>query len=374
MRFKSKSGGVGLSCLLIFLLVNGCRNAPAPEQTATSEDRVVRLYNWADYFDEQILDEFSARTGIRYELETYDTSDECIASIKSDPAACDIFVLDDSVISAMRELRLVRRMDHRKLSGIRHLDPRFMNLEFDPGNLYSIPYTWGTTLLAYRKDRIDPPPTSWSSLFDEAYAGHIMMLEDSQESFAIALISLGLPMNSSNPEDLEKARAKLIGQTSLVNEYTDFSTILDGLIGGTCWVAPMYSGDAADAAETHPEIGYAIPTEGAAMWIDNFAIPRDASNVDEAHAFIDFMLDPEMSGRNASAIWYASPNLSARAFTSEELLGDDQIYPAPEVIARCGYLAKLDQPRLQAQNATWAEITRLTSREARDTPRSSSAQ
>jgi spermidine/putrescine-binding protein len=181
-------------------------------------------------------------------------------------------------------------------------------------------------------------------------------------------------MNSSVPRELESARSKLIEQASLVTGYSDFSTILDALIDGTCWVAPMYSGDAADAAEAHPQIGYVIPEEGATMWIDNFAIPRDAPNVDEAHLFINFMLDPEISGRNAGSIWYASPNLSARAHTSEELLQDEQIYPAPEVLAKCGFLKKLDQPRLQAQNEAWAEVRRSPSLEARAAIRSTSPQ
>ncbi len=334
----------------------GCRKSQEQNTSEPEGERIVVIFNWEDYLDADLLVEFTRQTGIKVVVDNFDTTDEFVAKVKSDPSRCDLMVTDDSTIAVLRELRLLRAIDHKKLTALNNLDPAYLNLDFDPGNQYSIPYLWGTTVLAYRKDKISSPPTSWRSLWNADYAGHIMMIDDTQDMFAIALAILGHSINTAVGSELDAAREKLLEQAELVTSYSNIYDINEAIVSGQCWIAPMYSGDIIADAQEHPEIGYVIPDEGTVLWIDSFAIPRDSRNHDEAHAFINFLLAPKNAAANANELCYATPNAAAMPYIEKKFLDDPQIYPPQEVLAKCEFLSKLDQSRLRKLNTSWIDI------------------
>ncbi|MBU0677298.1 MAG: spermidine/putrescine ABC transporter substrate-binding protein [Verrucomicrobia bacterium] len=348
--------------IAVVVMLAGCGgsgdNSAVPAGRAVE---TIRIYNWSEYLGEGILDGFEERTGIQVELSTFDSCSEMLSSLKADPSAYDIVIVDDSVIAGLMELKLIQPLDHSKIKGFDNLSPEFVNQAYDPGNKYSVPYLWGTTVLAYRSDKLDEEPDSWGVLWDTNLAGRIMMLDDSQEDFGVALQSLGYSINSHDPAELEAAGKLLIEQVPLVAAYTPAPSILEALISGECWAAPMYSGDVGNVVDEHEELAYVIPKEGGALWVDSLCIPRDARNASAAYALISYLLEPEIAADNANKLWYATPNAAARALTDEELLADEGIYPPQEVLARCEMYTKLDQVLSPVFNSTWAQLMEMSS-------------
>lgn len=357
----SGSGTKVLQCMTGLLLVcaAGCSDRVQERATAEPSERLLRIYNWEEYIDPSVLTGFSARTGIRIEYHEFATQDELTGSLRSDPSRYDLVVVDESVIQSLKDLKLLRPFDTARITGLSRIDPVHLQ-GADPGNpRYAVPYLWGTTLLVYRKDKIEEEPRSWAALWDPRYAGRIMMLPDAQEMFGIAALLLGLPMNTRELPHLEAIRGKLVEQAPLVSDYADALSIQDALLSGECWVACMYSGDAAKAGHEDDRIGYVVPDEGAPLWIDCFAIPRDAEHVEEAHEFVDYMLEPAVAARNANYLQYATPNTAALPMVAGELRADTAIFPSADVLARCGFFIKPDAALQRCHNETRMEIRRL---------------
>ncbi len=361
MKFASSSAATICSVLFVSLVfATGCRRAAGPvESRSPGGDRVVRLFNWYEYINPEVVSRFTEATGIRVEIENFGNQEELVARVRSGPSRYDVIVIEDSVIDALNELGLLRELDAGQLPNRKHLDPRYLGRPSDPHDRYSMPYHWGTTLLAFRRDKVEGTPTSWSVLWDERYAGHIWMLSDVEEVVGVATLASGFNLNTVNTDELEVIHRRVLEQVPWVERYADTVVIKQGLAAGDCWLAVIYSGDAAQAARENPNVGYVIPDEGAPMWVDNLCIPRDALNVREAHEFINFLMDPEIAALNANYLRYATPNASARAQVDPALLSDAAICPPPELLTRCSFYEKMDQPRQRFFNRVWADILRL---------------
>ena len=361
----SGSGTKQLQWLVVILaLAAGCSDRAPQPSTAEPRERVLRLYNWEEYIDPAVLTGFAARTGIRIEYQEFATQDDLTGSLRSDPSRYDLIVVDESVIQSLTDLKLLRPFDTTRLQGLRRIDPVHLAGSAVNGERYAVPYLWGTTLLAYRKDKVGEPPRSWAGLWDPRFAGHVMMLPDAQEMFGIAALLLGYPMNTREAQHLKAIRAKLVEQAPLICDYADTLTIQEALLRGDCWVACIYSGDAAKAAREDDRIGYVVPDEGAPLWIDCFAIPRDAEHVEEAHEFVDYMLEPAVAARNANYLHYATPNTAALPMVAGELREDAAIFPSTDVLARCQFFTKPDAALQKFHNETRMEIRHVREKAA----------
>jgi spermidine/putrescine transport system substrate-binding protein len=335
----------------------------APESSA---DRVLRLYTWADYFDESTIEAFKDQTGIDVEYATFGSTDDMEAKLKSEPGKWDVIVADDSILDQMWELKLIRELDHSLLPNLKNIDDEYRVLPFDPGNRFSAPYMWGTTLVAYRKDKIADPGDSWDLLWNPEYKGKVMMIGERFEVLSIPLLLLGHDLNSSEPAHMTAATDMLLQQINDVDvRIGDDSDVRKGLIDERVWAAMCYSGDAALVAEQDENIGFFIPKEGAPLWIDSFAVVRDTSMSKEAHLFVNFMLDAKMAAANTNFTCYASPNEAAREFIDPELLEDKSINPPAEVMERCHFFTKLSAEREEHLNGAWLRVhTRLREKDA----------
>ena len=303
--------------------------------------KTLNVITWEDYVAPEVLEAFTEKTGIAVNLETFEDSEELIGKLSAYSNRYDVVIFDNASANRVANMKLLRRLDRDRLPGMANLDQKFLNMDADPGNNYTVPYLWGSTLVAYRKDKITDPEPSFKLLFEPnpELAGKVMMIDDPVELFGVAHIYSGRSTNSYDKKSLAAAAGTLKQQRrDLKVQYGSDKDVRDGLASGEIWAAMCYSGDAAWVAEDHEEVGYFFPEEGATLWLDIMAVSRDSRNVDAAYKFIDFVLEPEIGAMNANHLWYATPNAKAMPLLSEELLQDEALFPPKSVIKDSEFL------------------------------------
>ncbi len=357
---------LGLILTLLSISISGCSKRPTEASNAVSAGENVEgasaltLYSWDEYFSLDLLKEFEAKFGVSVNYQKYENTDEVFQNLKSDGAAYDVIVLDDASMKRAKALRLLRPLDHGKVPNVKNIDPGFRaGATYDKEFRYSVPYMWGTTLIAYRKDVVNDISESWKVLFSPQFQGKVSLLDERMECFAAALRVLGYDMNSNVPSELDAATEMLIdlvgeGKAKLGSD----NEMKRHLIDGESHIAMMYSGDAALIAEDSEDIGFFIPEEGATRWTDSFAISRDSRSVDLAHEFINFMADARIAAESSNELWYATPNLAAlnHPALNAELKADTTIYPEDVVVQKCTFLEEVDDYRVRSLNKGWDRV------------------
>jgi putrescine transport system substrate-binding protein len=335
----------------------------------------VHLYNWNDYFAEDTLTKFEERTGIRPVLDLYDANDVLEAKLFAGSSGYDL-VFPTARPFADRHIKagIYQTLDKSKLPGLDKLDPAIMATlaGIDPGNQYLVPYMWGTTGLGLNLGKVkaalgdDAPLDTWGLIFDPEKASKlaacgISMLDDPTEAFAAALSYLGKDPNSRAEEDLAAADEVLKTARPHIR-YFHSSQYISDLANGDLCVAHGYSGDLlqartrAEEAGKGVEVGYRIPREGAVLWTDVMAIPKDAPNSAAAHAFIAYVLDPAVVAAISNYVMYANPNPAATALLDESVRSDPGIYPSDEVKGRLFALATPSDKEIRTLNRLWTRI------------------
>lgn len=345
-------------------LLNGCDNKSVPDShspasTSVQQKRSITLLTWDDYYDPAVLQEFTASTGIEVKTEAFDDTDTVEAAVRAEPSRYDVIIFEGNKVEKFHELGLAKDLDRSLLPQLNNIDAKYLDLNIDPHNQVSVPYLWGTTLVAYRKDLIPDPATSWNLLWDPRYHGKVAMLNERQETVHIALIKNGYSMNSRDSDAMDAAEGDLLDQVSKMGvRFVEGipKSIEKGLGTGELWAMTAYSGDAAMVAAEDDRIGLLLPEEGAALWMDNFIISRQSRRSDEAHAFINFMLTPEIAAKNANYLHYATPNKKAMPLLNPELRNDKNIFPSEEVLARCEFAGSLTPARERPVNAVWQRV------------------
>jgi putrescine transport system substrate-binding protein len=334
-----------LRTVLAFLLL-GAAAVAADEQT-------VHIYNWNDYFAEDTLPGFQKATGIRPVLDLYDANEVLEAKLLAGSSGYDV-VFPTARPFAARQIAagLYLPLDKSKLPGLDKLDPAIMQslAKIDPDNAHVVPYMWGTSGLGVNVAKVraalgdDAPLDTWALIFDPAQSAKlagcgISLLDDPTEVFSAALAYLGKDPNSLDKADLDAA-AELLKKVYPNIRYFHSSQYQSDLANGDLCVAMGYSGDVlqaqnrAEEAGNGVDIAYLIPREGAALWTDVMAIPKDAPNPDAAHAFIAYLLQPRVITDASNYVYYANPNLAATPLLDKALREDPGIYPPPAVKAR----------------------------------------
>lgn len=335
-----------------FLLVMGACSA----QTSPAAPRELRVFNWEDYFAPDTLNNFQREFGIRVTLDTFRNEEEMLAAMQSQPGRFDVAIASGSMVATLRQLELLGTLDMERIANFVNIMQQFRGLPFDPMNRYSVPYLWGTTGLAVNKEYIPATADTWALLWEPAYRGRIAMLNEPQEVLGAALLTLGHPLNSRDSQHLEQAWQKLLEQRPLLAGYVDPVSIVEGLLSERLWAAQAYSGDALKAADYNPRILYIVPREGAALWVHNLVMPVGARHREEAEAFINYILRPDVAGDIVNYLYYASPNQAAQPFIQKEILVDASVYPAPETLDRLEHYQPLDEETGQALNRIWAQL------------------
>jgi spermidine/putrescine-binding protein len=343
------------------------------KQSANNSSKTLHLYVWTDYIDKEVIKEFEAKHNVRVVEENFPSNEVMISKLKAGGGGFDLIVPSDYMIASMLQDNLLLKLPKAKIPNLANLTERFQKVEYDPTLEFTVPYMWGTTGFAYNSKKISNPPKSWKEFFDTTVVQpankRISLLDDPREVIGAALKASGHSLNSVAPEELSQAKQKLAGLKPLISRF-DTMSYKDLLASGDLWIAQAYSGDVIRMQASNPELKYVIPEDGATLWVDNLAIPKDAPNPELAAEFINFVMTPEINKRIALSIHYATTNEPARKLLPETELNNTSIYPTKEVEARLELFKDLGAAA-ETIDTTWAEIRAET-----DTaqPESSSAQ
>jgi putrescine transport system substrate-binding protein len=341
---------------------------------AAQNARVVNVYNWSDYIDPQVLAEFTKQTGIKVQYDTFDSNDTLETKLLAGKSGYDVVVPTAYFLERQIKAGVFQKLDRSKLTNIANVWPDIAKrlAVYDPGNQYAVNYMWGTTGIGYNikamRERLGPTAKidSWDIVFKPENLAKfkdcgVHMLDSSDDIIPAALHYLGLNPNSIDAKELDKAAELMMKIRSSVRKFHS-SEYLNALASGEICFVVGWSGDIKQAqkraaeAKNGVEIGYAIPQEGAQMFFDNLAIPKDAKNVAEAHAFIDFLLKPEAAAKNSNLVSYANGNLASQKLIDKAVLDDPRVYPDPATMSRLYIVSARDQKSQRVVNRLWTRV------------------
>ncbi len=298
--------------------------------------RQLTVYNWGDYLAPEVMERFAAlQHGAAVTQDFYLSEAELFAKLKAG-ASYDVCVPLDYQLSRLQQHVFVRELDLKLLPGVQQLDDKFppWRARADRGGAcYAIPYLWGTTGIGYDSDKITSPPTSWKALFDLRHAGKISVIDSKGDVFDQAQLAAGLGINSTDKEQIQGRIFPMLKEQKRILRAYD-SNPARALVSGETWIAQIDSGDLMRASKTKPSLRYVIPEEGAALWVDYLVIPAKAGQSALSHAFIEFLLDPEIAALNANFLHFATPNRAARERGLVTDLNDPQVYPPAKLMPK----------------------------------------
>lgn len=321
----------------------------------------LTVFIWSEYMDPEIISGFEKKHDVKVRLDYYESNEEMVAKLDKGGGLgkYDIIVPSTYFLPGLTNLNLIQSLDHSRLPNLKNLDPAFVNTEYDPGNVYTVPYQWGTSGLVVRSSGSDEVKKTWKLLFDPSdKESRVIIFDTARDAIGSALKYLGYSLNSTNPKEIEEA-IKLLSATKKRPAFLGFDGGVGGLnkvMSGFATVAQVYSGDAIKAREEEDaEVHYVLPEEGCEIWTDLLAIPRNAPNLDNAYAFINYLLEPEVGAKLATFNRYATPNAAARAFIPEEDLNNPVLYPKGPILEKMEYMKDLG-PANRLYDEAWTMI------------------
>ena len=272
--------------------------------------KVLNLYAWSEYVPQGLLDGFTEKTGNKVNYDTYSSNEELLAKIQAGASGYDLIIPSDYIVSIMIAQDMLDKMDMGKIPNFANIDSRFKNPPFDPGNLYTVPYQWGTTGILYDPAVVPFEPTRWADLWDPAFANRLVALDDEREIIGVALHVLGYDMNSTDAQQLEAAKQKLLELMPNIRLF-DSDSPESAILSGEAWAGIVWNGNASLGYAENPALKYICPEEGCTIWYDNLAIPKGAPHQKAALQFIDYVLSPEASVLISMEFPYSNPNAAA---------------------------------------------------------------
>ena len=328
------------------------------QKDGVSGNGQVIVYNWGEYIDPEIIDLFEEETGIDVIYEEFETNEIMYPKIQSGAIAYDVVCPSDYMIQRMIENDLLAEINYDHIPNLKYIGDNYMKMtrQFDPENKYSVPYLWGTVGILYNKKMVDEPVDSWGILWDKKYEDSILMQDSVRDAFAVALKYLGYSLNSTDLDELEAAKNLLIEQKPLVQAYV-VDQVRDKMIGGEAALGVIYSGEALYCQQENPDLDYVIPKEGTNIWIDSWVIPKNAKNVENAEAFINFLCRPDIAKMNFDYITYSIPNTAGRDLIEDESLRNSPIaFPDDSKLENCETFQFLGDDNDALYNRLWREI------------------
>jgi putrescine transport system substrate-binding protein len=358
-----------LSTVLIALVLMA---AVAP--SARAQQARVNFYNWSDYVEPSVLKDFTRETGVEVTYDTFDSNDMLETKLLAGKSGYDVVVPSGYFLERQIKAGVFQKLDKAKLPNLANVWPEIANrlAIYDPGNQFAVNYMWGTTGIGYNvrkaRDILGPEPVidSWELVFNPASLAKfkdcgIHMLDSSEDIFPAALRWLGLNPNSKDAGELQKAADAVMKVRPFVRKFHS-SEYLNALASGEICLVVGWSGDIKQAqkraaeAKSGVEVGYAIPKEGAQIFFDNLAIPKDAPNVANGHALINFLLRPEIAARSTNFVAYANGNLASQKFVDKKILEDPTVYPDADTMQRLYIITAHDQKTLRLVNRLWTRV------------------
>ena len=348
--------------------------AVMPAAAQVKKDRIVNVYNWSDYIAPGIVEDFSRETGITVRYDTFDSNDTLETKLLAGKSGYDLVVPTAYFLERQIKAGVFQKLDKGKLQNLANLWPEITGRleKYDPGNQFAVNYMWGTTGIGFNAAKArdvlgaDARIDSWDIVFKpeslaKFKACGVHMLDSADDILPAALSYLGLDPNATKEADLQKAADLMTKIRPSVRKFHS-SEYLNALASGEICLVVGFSGDVKQSQKRAAEarngvaIAYVVPKEGAQLWFDNLAIPRDARNVAEAHEFINFVQKPEVAARNSNFISYANGNLASQKFIDKAILDDRTIYPDAAMMDRLYTIDAHDPKTERLMNRLWTRI------------------
>ena len=295
------------------------------KEKGTGKGEVI-VYNWGEYLDPATIDMFEEETGIKVIYDEYETNEIMYPKVESGTSNYDVLCPSDYMIEKLLENDLLAEINFDNVPNKGNIGDQYYEQAkaFDPENKYTVPYCFGTVGILYNKTMVDEPIDSWDVLWDEKYAGNILMQDSVRDAFMVSLKRLGYSMNSLDTAELEQARDELIKQKPLTQAYV-VDQVRDKMIGDEAAIGVIYSGEAIYTQRENENLEYVVPKEGSNVWIDCWVIPKASKNKENAEAFINFMCRPDIALMNFDYITYSTPNDAARELIEDEAIRNSEI-------------------------------------------------
>lgn len=343
-------------------LLTGCQKAEEKAddaKTATGSGKVINVYNWTEYISDQVLKDFTEETGIEVIYSTFDSNEAMYAKLKlmDGSGEYDVIFPGTDFIDKMRKEEMLEPLDHSKLPNFKNLAKAFTNIVFDPENKYSVPYLWGSSGIAVNTQRIDKDSlSSWNDLWKPEYEGRVMLMNDLRDVFTMSLLTLGYTGSTKNPDEIRQAYEKLAELMPNVRTFNSDAPRMPFMEGET-YLGLAWNGEVIMAQDQGmPELDFVYPKEGAIMWMDNMAIPKNAQNIEAAHQFIDFILHPKNAAMISEEIGYGSPNEAAKAEMDEAIANNPIIYPPEEMLTHAMFREDVGDETMALYQQYWDKL------------------
>ena len=338
-----------LLALFLALPLAGCR--------AEETERTINVYNWGEYIDESILEEFEEETGIHVNYKTFASNEMLYSAIKGGGNNYDVIFPSDYMVARMQEEGMLRELDYSKIPNAANIDPRYLNPAYDPEQKYSIPYMWGTTGIIYNTTMVDEAPTCWMDLFTTELKGQVLIFDNPRDCIGLALKALGYSFNTTNKDEIAEAADLLIRQKEegIVQAYF-MDQIFDKMINNEAAIGTYYAGDYLTMVEENPDLAFVQPEEGSNLFVDAMCIPTCSKNYEDALAFINFMCRDDIVLRNCEETGYSSPSVTAMELMDEEMASDPIAYPGEDILNKAETFGGLPGDTLTFYDHEWIRI------------------
>lgn len=348
---KRKMFGFLMTGVMVCSMLTGCGN------TGTDAHKgQVNVFIWTEYVSEAAISDFEKDTGIKVNVSTYSSNEDMLAKLKSESEGTyDVILPSDYAIEYLIAQDKLEALDKDKLSNLSNIDPAYLDESFDPGNVYSVPYEGGVACIAVNTAKVDKEITSYADLFDPSLKSQLVVLDDYRAVIGMTERSMGLSMNETDPDTLAQVEEKLLTLKDNIKLY-DSDSPKSALISGDCTVGMVWSAEVALAMDENPDIEIVYPTEGAYVFLDNWAIPKGAKNYDAAMEFINYMLSAEAAKMNIEDFPYLCPNKTALEMLGEDYVNNEAKNVPAEVIASGEFVSYLDTDTLAIYDEMWTKL------------------
>lgn len=351
---------VFFSLILVSLTVVPCL-AGEKKDYSHLEGTTLNVYNWGEYISdgaEGTLDvnkEFEKRYGITVNYSNYESNENMYNKLQSGGANYDVIIPSDYMIAKLIEEDMLAELDFSNIPNYKYVLEKYRGLYYDPDNKFSVPYTVGMVGLIYNTKIVKEAPDSWGVLWDEQYAGEILMFNNPRDAFGVAQCYLGQSINTADLKDWDKAIEALKAQNHLVSSYV-MDEVFNKMENGEAALAPYYAGDFLTMYDINPDLAFVYPKEGVNFFVDAMCVPKTAENKEAAELYINFMLEEEIAVANANYLCYATPHSNVLESDDYDLKDNKVLYPDEKDTPRTEMFRNLDYETQNYMNMLWNEL------------------
>ncbi len=315
---------------------------------------VLYVYNWGEYIDPTVNDLFEQETGIKVIYDEYDNNESMYATLKNNAAEYDVLFPSDYMVSRLIKEDMLEPIDFNNVPNAKKIIERFVGLDYDPGNAYSVPYTWGIIGILYNKKYVDKP-TSWADLWDDKYSGKVLMYNNSRDAIGISLIKNGFSVNTEDEQQLKKATEDLIDLKDNLQAFVS-DEIFNLMESESAYMTPAYGGDALAMMEENENLSYAIAQEGTNMFVDAMCIVKGSKHKKAAEMYINFLCRDDIAELNRAETCYSTPQQEVYNNLDSEIKDELIAYPTDDILDKTQVYSHLSKGTLDLYSKLWMSV------------------